>query len=139
MIVNRSKMVDSELNSVKKSFPTILVAEDEELNWQFLEYFLKGIGATVVIVGNGLKALEYVTNGNNVDLILMDIRMPVMDGIEATKKIKDFTPNIPVIAQTAYAMSDEERSYKKNGFDDLITKPIDPELLIKKVNFWLKK
>jgi CheY-like chemotaxis protein len=67
----------------------------------------------------------------------MDIKMPEMDGIEATQQIKKIKPGIPVIAQTAFALSEDEKKFRAQGFDDYITKPIDIKLLLEKLNFWL--
>jgi two-component system, cell cycle response regulator DivK len=69
----------------------------------------------------------------------MDIKMPVMGGIEATQLIKKISPDIPVIAQTAYALDHEVREYKKKGFDDYLTKPIEKDELINKVLKYIKK
>lgn len=118
---------------------TILVAEDEDINWQFLKHFLEERGANVICARNGAIAVEQIINNREIDLVLMDIRMPVMDGIEATKRIKEVSPNTPIIVQTAFDMSGEEDNYKENGFDDFLTKPLDCELLVKKVNQWLNK
>ena len=78
---------------------------------------------------NGLEAIEMVKNNEGIDLVLMDIKMPVMDGCEALKEIRKIRPNLKVIAQTAYAMQGDEDVYLKKGFDDYAPKPFDLVLL----------
>ena len=77
--------------------------------------------------------LEYVKNGNRADLILMDIRMPVMDGIEASKAIKEIRPEIPIVIQTASVMGSAYDEISTSKCDDTIFKPIDANRLIKVV------
>lgn len=74
----------------------------------------------------------------DIDLILMDIRMPVMDGLEATKQIKSIRPELPVIAQTAYAFSEEKMQILSFGCDDYISKPIERKKLIELIDKYLK-
>ncbi len=118
---------------------TILIAEDEDVNWFFLYHVLKETGVKLHRALNGEEAVEYIKNGNRADLVLMDIKMPVMNGIEAMKKIKELKPDLPVIAQTAFALNDEERKNREQGFDEYITKPIDIKFLLKKVAYYMTK
>ncbi len=74
-----------------------------------------------------------IKNGKVPDLVLMDVRMPVMDGIDATLELKKINKEIPVIAQTAYAMPEDRKKCLGAGCDDYISKPINPNLLIKKM------
>jgi signal transduction histidine kinase len=115
----------------------ILIAEDEEFNWIFLQQVLEHTGAKLIWMKNGKEAVDYIARGEKTDLVLMDIKMPEMDGIEATQQIKKIKPGIPVIAQTAFALSEDEKKFRAQGFDDYITKPIDIKLLLEKLNFWL--
>ncbi len=108
----------------------ILVVEDEETNYLYLKGMLERRKASVEWAKNGLEALELVTH-NKYDLILMDIKMPVMDGVEATKRIKALFPNQVIFAQTAFARSEEEAEFRQAGFDEYITKPIQSELFFK--------
>lgn len=116
---------------------TILIVEDEELNTIFLKQALRSLHANLKVALNGADALDLIRANTKIDLILMDIKMPVMDGVEATKRIKELNPNIPIIAQTAFAMANEEYKFRKQGFDDYITKPIDIEVLLGKISVWL--
>jgi len=107
----------------------ILVAEDEEFSYAFLETILEIKGATVIHAWNGQEAVEHVLKNPNISLVLMDIKMPLLDGIEATIKVKDFRPDLPVIVQTAYTHSKEKALCLDAGCDDYITKPIRKEHL----------
>ncbi|MBU1370650.1 MAG: response regulator, partial [Bacteroidetes bacterium] len=86
---------------------------------------------------NGKNALELAQNHPEIQLVLMDIKMPVMDGIEATKQIKAFKPELIIIAITAYAVSGDEQKLRKIGCDDYIAKPIQKNDLLKKVKHHL--
>lgn len=83
---------------------------------------------------NGYEAVEFARAHNDIDLILMDIKMPVKDGIEATREIKLFKPNLPVIATTAFADSHDREVFLKAGCDDYIPKPLKSDILIEMVN-----
>ncbi len=107
----------------------ILVAEDVESNFLYLEEVIGKTGAKVLWAKNGQEAID-VFNNNNVDLILMDIQMPKMNGFEATKIIKKLNPMIPVISQTAYAMSEDRVKSLDAGCDDYISKPISSQKLL---------
>ncbi|MCL3780067.1 response regulator [Prolixibacteraceae bacterium JC049] len=109
---------------------TIMVVEDEEVNVYFFQAALKKTKANVIYASNGREAIEHVQSGKNIDIILMDIRLPEIDGYEATRKIKEISPNIPIIAQTAYAMANEREEILSAGCDDYISKPIRLHILI---------
>jgi signal transduction histidine kinase len=102
----------------------ILIAEDDWTSFQYLSKMLKKMEITFIHAEDGSQAVELVRNNPDIDLILMDIRMPVMNGIEAAKLIKLIRPNLPVIAQTAYAFSEEKNSILSVGFDEYLTKPM---------------
>jgi len=104
----------------------LLVVEDEDSNYFLLERILKRTGAGIVWAKNGIEAIKLAAEGN-FDLILMDIRMPVMDGYEATAEIRKFNNTIPIIAQTAYALKGEKEKSASAGCDGYISKPIDPK------------
>lgn len=102
----------------------ILIAEDEEVNMMFFQEVLGDTGVEIIKATDGLQAVDLFTN-NKVDLVLMDIKMPVMNGLDATQKIKQLNASIPIVAQTAYAMEDEKQRCFDAGCDDYISKPID--------------
>ncbi|NOZ46684.1 MAG: transporter substrate-binding domain-containing protein [Chlorobi bacterium] len=111
----------------------ILIAEDEELNYIFLQQVLDKTTAKIIWAKNGLEALDYCSAGHTVDVILMDLKMPEMDGYEATTNILKIRKQIPIIAQTAYAMSNERSKAFAVGCKAYLTKPINPKLLINTV------
>ena len=103
----------------------ILIAEDESLNYELLEFILKPLEANIIWAKNGKEALDITKSNAKIDLILMDIRMPILNGLEATKQIKTLSPNLPIIAQTAYAISGDKELALKAGCDNYISKPIN--------------
>lgn len=130
-------LVDSEqlneYNKKRKSKNTklILVAEDEEINYLYIETLLESIfdlNCEIIHAIDGIEAVKYGTS-MNVDLILMDIKMPSMDGLTATKKIKEKKPNLPIIAQTAYTEKEDIIKAMNAGCSDYITKPIKKDAL----------
>ncbi|NJK86309.1 MAG: response regulator [Bacteroidales bacterium] len=97
---------------------------------------LRHTKAKLIRVKNGVEAVEFCKS-NSIDLILMDINMPEMDGFEATRQIKSMRRDIPVIVQTAMNSEDEEDESKKAGADDFISKPIDLKTFIAKLEKYL--
>ncbi|MDD3637712.1 MAG: response regulator [Bacteroidales bacterium] len=113
----------------------VLIAEDEDTNFFVLDLFIrKSFNLKTIRVINGVEAVETYKNHPEITLVLMDIKMPVMDGIEATKRIKAINPDIPVIAITAYALAGDEQKLRKAGFDEYISKPVQKRELLRKVN-----
>jgi PAS domain S-box-containing protein len=107
----------------------ILVAEDVESNFKLIRYFLSGSNAEVLHAYNGKEAVEKCLSASNIDLILMDIKMPVMDGYTAVKLIREKNIKIPIIAQTAYA--DDREKAIECGCQGFISKPFDKKSLFK--------
>ena len=116
----------------------ILVAEDENVNMLLIKSMLVNCDATVIEACNGQEAVDFIISGAKVDLILMDIKMPRLNGIEAASKIAEINPTIPIIALTAYAMHQEMRVILQSGFVDIVTKPIDQTFLYFILNRYLK-
>jgi len=116
-------------NSYKWNSKTILIAEDEDSNFRYLEMVLNKTKANIVWAKDGIEAIR-LSKENQPDLILMDIKMPNMDGLDATREIKKTQPEIPVIAQTAFAMENDEQLSLEAGCNSYLSKPIKaPELL----------
>ncbi|MCD6565622.1 MAG: response regulator [Bacteroidales bacterium] len=111
----------------------ILVAEDVESNYRFIESVLKRSKARLIWSKNGKEALEKFKEDKSIDLILMDMRMPLMSGFEATKEIRKINKEIPIIAQTAFTGTEDKELFLDTGCNDYISKPIDKDLLIKVV------
>lgn len=107
----------------------ILVADDNGVNQLVLEDFLTREGATTKVVGNGEQVVDAIARGEIFDVILMDVQMPVMDGLEATRRIGQIAPDLPVIGQTAHALKEEHDKCLAAGMRATITKPIDIDLL----------
>jgi PAS domain S-box-containing protein len=115
---------------------TVLIAEDEDINYLFLETLLQPMNWRLIRATNGQEAVNLARADNNIRLILMDIRMPVMDGFQAAIAIKEFRPNLPILAQTAYANDYEIEKYSA-VFDDYITKPLRIQVLKQKISRFL--
>ncbi|MCK5774924.1 MAG: response regulator, partial [Bacteroidales bacterium] len=98
---------------------------------------LKGTFAKLTWVKNGQQAVETILNSEDFDLVLMDLRMPVMDGYKATKHIKSINPKIPIIALTAFAIDGDMEKALNAGCDDYLSKPISIPQLYDKINFFL--
>ncbi len=112
---------------------TILVAEDDFYSSAYLKELIGKTGAKVIIVENGLRAFAECLKNPEIDLVLMDIKLPVVNGLESTRLIKKYKPNIKIIAQTAFAMLGDRTRCINAGCDDYITKPIDPNELFNKI------
>jgi len=115
----------------------ILIADDDNLNRNYLKTLLKDLPLQVTWAENGEEAIELFKQNEDLSLILMDIRMPVLDGFKAAKEILDYKPNANIIAQTAYAMSSDREKCLKNGFVDYISKPIQKEDLMEIIAKWI--
>lgn len=116
--------------------PTILVAEDEEFNFLYIEEILIDSDCTTIHAKDGQEAVEIAKN-QDISLILMDIKMPVMDGHTAAKIIKEQKPDLPIVAQSAYALEHEIKKFN-DIFDDYLPKPIKEEQLMGKVNKYIR-
>ena len=125
-------------NKLAYSINTILIAEDEYSNYQYLLEFLGETGIKILYAQNGQEALDMCRANSSIDLILMDIKMPIMDGYTAAKLIKEFRPEIPIIAQTAFALESEKEQFA-GVFDDWITKPIDEDELTEILKWYIDK
>jgi CheY-like chemotaxis protein len=108
----------------------ILIVEDDSVNAFFIQAILKKMNAQTAVVGNGLEAL-HILEKEKFDVILMDVQMPIMDGLDATRRIRSgkICPDIPIIALTAYSMAGDEDMIMNNGVDAYIAKPVDLERL----------
>ena len=113
--------------------------EDDETSYYFLQVLLKKRNYEILYANCGETAVEICQSRADIDLVLMDIKMIGMNGLEATKKIKTLRPELPVIAQTAYAFSTDKEMILNAGCDDYITKPIHKQELFKKMDKLLKK
>jgi len=129
----KEKVTDTERLRGKK----ILIAEDEKINRMYLEIILKDLPIQIFWAQNGLEALEIFREHEEISLVLMDIKMPLMDGEEAMQKILALKPGTRIVAQTANALSSDREKYLESGFVDHITKPIDKKQLIQIMEKWV--
>lgn len=121
---------------------TIIIAEDEEVNFLYIETLLDNemeIECEILHAKNGKEAIEICKQNTNINLILMDLKMPIMNGFEATKKIKEFRPNLSIVAQTAYRSNEDKEKAFMAGCNDFISKPISEETLNEIINKYLIK
>ncbi len=112
---------------------TILVVEDDETSFMLLSVFLSQGNYKLLYAANGQIAVDLFRENRDIDLILMDLKMPVVDGYIATLKIREMDKKIPIIAQTAYALAGDSKKAMDAGCTDYITKPIKKEILLSKV------
>jgi len=117
----------------------VLVVEDDFANLEMLRRFLLKFGAIVITACSGKEAINAVKSNPYIKLVLMDIRLPDMDGFATTQQIKTIHPQLPVIAQTAYAMENDRELCLENGCDDYLSKPIDIGILYQKINHYIYK
>lgn len=115
-------------NKQNENFKTIMVAEDEEYNYLLIEEMLIGYDIKLIHTKDGKETVDIFKSNPDVDLILMDIKMPIMTGDEAAKIIKAIRPDMPIIAQSAYALEHEIEKFSKI-FDDYLSKPINSDML----------
>ncbi|NJO69759.1 MAG: response regulator [Bacteroidetes bacterium] len=111
----------------------ILIVEDDEINFEYLYTILEPTEAIIIHAGSGEDAIRVFSSNKDINLILMDIRLPGISGYEAMKAIKEQNPSIPIIAQTAFAMAEDNLKCLEQGFDDYIAKPINRKLLIRMI------
>ncbi|SHI62055.1 response regulator [Aquimarina spongiae] len=133
-VMDPNKMQDNDTpNPEEKPIKqVILIVEDGDVNYLFLKTVLmkmKDYKFVIHRAENGKEAVEICQNNEHIDLVLMDIRMPVMDGYTATRKIKKLRPKLPIVAQTAYSTEEDIQKALDAGCDDFVSKPVDRKIL----------
>jgi signal transduction histidine kinase len=121
------------------SLRKVLIVEDEQSNYEYLAALLSRTDAILLYATNGQNAIDVCRTENQLDFILMDIKMPIMDGHTATKLIKAFRPDLPIIAQTAYAMECDKELFLESGFDAYVCKPITDVALFEAIDSVMNK
>jgi len=134
VFLNNISQMNSEILKGKK----ILIVEDDMSSKIYLNKILKKTGALLLNAGDGREAIEIASSQPDIDVILMDIQLPVMDGYTSAKKIRELGLDIKIIAQTAYGLSGDMENILSSGFDDYIIKPIYSGQLIEKLLSALK-
>ena len=123
-----------EKEGMKSANKTILIAEDDNINFLLFQKMMKDKDFKIIRAKNGQEAVDICISNSNIDLVLMDIKMPVLNGFEAVEQIKPIRPELPIIAQTAYSSSEDRIKIEKAGFDDYITKPLSRERLFELID-----
>ena len=131
------EQIEEEVPLEKKNFNSsylndlsILIAEDDEINYLYIKEIFRGTGAEILHAVNGKEAVEICRSNNKIDILLIDIKMPVMNGYEAIKQIREIRPRLPIIAQTAFALSNEMLKAFNAGSNDYISKPFKKDQLL---------
>ncbi len=131
--VTKQNKEDKSEKTKLQSAHTILVVEDDETSFLYLKEILCRNGMEVMRAINGEESIHLIKQNPKIKLVLMDIKMPVLDGLEATRKIKQLRPELPVIAETAYASEEDRKRSLDAGCDDFISKPISKESLMERI------
>ena len=113
---------------------TILIAEDDKINFLLLKKILELKEFKIIKAVNGQEAIDICRENPNIDLVFMDIKMPIMDGFQAFMSIHSFKPDLPIIAQTAHSSNEDQEKIMQMGFTDYITKPLDKERVFEILN-----
>lgn len=131
-----------QINNVeiqKSEGETILIAEDDNINFLLFQKMMQNKNYKIIRAINGQEAVDICLNNPNIDLVLMDIKMPIMTGFEAMEQIRPIRPNLPIIAQTAYSSSEDKIKIEEAGFNGYLTKPLSRENLFEMINKYLDK
>lgn len=123
-----------EKEGMKSENKIILIAEDDNINFLLFQKMMKDKNFQIIRAKNGQEAVDICINNSNIDLVLMDIKMPVLNGFEAVEQIRPIRPELPIIAQTAYSSSEDRLKIEQAGFDDYITKPLSRERLFELID-----
>lgn len=129
----------NNVDSVKSEEETILIAEDDNINFLLFQKMMQNKNYKIIRATNGQEAVDICINNANIDLVLMDIKMPIMTGFEALEQIRPLRPNLPIIAQTAYSSSEDKIKIEEAGFNGYITKPLNRDTLFELINKYLDK
>ncbi len=136
--LKKSQLKNSQKNSDVSDFnwknKTFIIADDSEIMHNYFFEVLEETGVNCIFAKNGKEVLYLINKHPNIDLILMDIQMPEMDGYETTRNLRQKNKNVPIIAQTAYALSGDHKKAIDAGCDDYISKPIQLKILLRKID-----
>ncbi|MCF6241538.1 MAG: ATP-binding protein [Bacteroidales bacterium] len=117
----------------------VLIVEDDDISFRYMSKVLEKTNIHVIRAVTGIEAIELCKKNQDFDLILMDIQLPGINGYEATRRIRAFAPDIPIIAQTAHALAEDRKKSMDIGCNDFITKPIKRNVLLRKMEKYLPK
>jgi len=133
------KVINVPIELEKDEEISILIVEDEYSNYMYLEALLEDYKYNIIHAKNGKEAVEIVNKNSSIDLVLMDIKMPVMNGLEATKEIRKTKSNVPIIALTAYAMAEDKQKALNAGCNDYLSKPLSENKLAEILKKYTRK
>jgi CheY-like chemotaxis protein len=108
----------------------VLIVDDDEVSSIYINELLLDMSKKIVTVGNGQDAIEYIKENNDMNLIMMDIKLPGMSGYETTRRIRKHNKDIVIIAQTSYALLGDRTKAIEAGCDEYISKPINQDILL---------
>ena len=138
LIYDLSSPIQNQINKVnvevKPNYQTILVAEDDNINFLLIKKILELKKYKVLRAVNGQEAVDMCRENSDIHLVLLDIKMPVLNGFEAFKIIHSFNPQLPIIAQTAYASVEDYEKIMQLGFTAYVSKPLDKEKIYELIN-----
>ncbi len=140
---NKQKIIDSSDTKISSELNwesrKLLIAEDDPYSSDLMTEFLADTKVTILYAENGEKAVEVFTENADIDLVVMDIRLPKISGIEAARMIRENNPEIPIIAQSAFAMEEDKLLIKTAGFDEFLVKPLDKKEFLKVLSRFFDK
>jgi PAS domain S-box-containing protein len=136
-ITTKKSSKPANKNKLNWKGKTILIVEDEDTNFTFIDTLLRPTSAAVIRAKDGAEAINICKNNSKIDLILMDIKLPGINGLEATKQIRKFRKSLPIIAHTAYAMSVDEDECIKAGCDAYVCKPVKIDPLLRLIHQYI--
>ena len=116
---------------------SILIADDDFLNFELLKLILRNTKVSITHFTDGQAVLDYLNENNNCDIIIMDIQMPILDGISATIKLRELGVTVPIVALTALNTISEKSKYEKYGFNEIVEKPVRKEMFLKMIEKYL--
>ncbi|MGE5381951.1 MAG: hybrid sensor histidine kinase/response regulator, partial [Omnitrophica WOR_2 bacterium] len=136
-ILEKTQLVENNADSSNEI--TILVAEDDEVSYSYLKAVIKKTGIKMIRVTDGQDAIDACISNPSLSVVFMDIKMPTMDGYEATRQIRKFNTGIPIIALTAFAFSNDREKAILSGCNDYISKPVKKEAFLEIINKYTRK
>lgn len=137
--VSETIIQNSKINYELGEQELLLVAEDDNINFALIEKILKAANYDVIRAKDGNEAVQICKENKEIDLVLMDIKMPNLNGYEAYKKIREFNTTVPIIAQTSYSFPEEIEKIKEIGFTNFISKPLNKERLLEMIGVFFNR
>jgi len=116
---------------------SIIIADDDFLNFELLKLILRKTNISITHFTDGQAVIDYINGNNNCDIIIMDIQMPILDGISATIKLRELGLKAPIVALTALNTISEKSKYEKYGFNEIVEKPVRKEMFLKMIERYL--